>query len=360
MPSSIRSTRALLAAFAALSGFLSFSNAQSVATTPVGAFRVPILASSDTIVAIPLQEQNTFQGAVSSPSVSGGNLTINLSSNPGWTANQFQSLYYVRLLSGTKAGQYFTVLSNGSQSLQIDGAGADLSTVAAGDSFLLCKYWTLNTLLPYNDLSKNPLTVSASTTGPARRSQVIIPNNAFQGINLPAQGTYYFTSTGWKKAGDGTVNYDNTVLLPDEYIVIRQPASISTDTSLTMTGGVYMNSLVIPMATRAAGTQDNALALLRPADVTLAASGLASGFLASASTTGPARRDQLFIFDNAVRSFNKSASKTYFMVGTEWRQTGLGTTNVSNDLIPAGSGVVVRKYQNASATVANWTNTANY
>lgn len=331
-----------------------------MATDPVGAVSTPILANSDTLVVVPVQSQVAYAGVASAVSVIGSDLQIDLSVSPGWTNNQFQSLYFVRFTSGAKAGSYFTVSANTAQSLLVSSDGGSLSGVVAGDKFDLCKYWTLNTLLPYNDAAKNPLTVSGGTGALARRSQVIIPDNSFSGINLPAAGTYYFTSGGWRKVGDTVAFYNDTILLPDEHFIIRQPAAVTLDTSLTMVGGVNVDTLVVPMATRVAGAQDNALGFARPADVSLAASGLASGFVASAGTGALARRDQLLVFDNSIRGFNKSAARTYFMVGTQWRKVGAVNDDASADVLPAGSALIVRKYQTAGGAIANWTNQPNY
>jgi uncharacterized protein (TIGR02597 family) len=355
----IRYTRTLLAAIAAL-GLASISSAQTVATKPVGAVSLTIKGASDTIVAVPLQEAASYTGTIASKALTTGVWSISPNGVPSWASNAFQGFYYVRMTSGAKAGMYYAIASNDSSNLVLSTAGDDLTSIAAGDSFSVYKFWTLGTLFPHNDPSKNPLTVSGGTLANVRRSQIIIPDNTFAGINLPAQGTYFFTSTGWKKSVSGNPDATNTILFPDEYIIVRQPAVVASDVSVTFVGSVNTDPLALALATRAAGTQDNAVALLRPADVTLADSGLASGFVSSTGTLANARRDQLFVFDNAATGINKSAAKIYYRFNGNWIRATTGNPIANTDVLTVGSGFIIRKYQNASSTVDVAINNPNY
>lgn len=360
MKSCPKSVRTLLAAFAAMGAIAATSFAQSVTTNPVGAFSMTLPRGSDTIVAVPFQNVATFTGAVSSASVSGTSLTLNVSSSPSWAANAYQGFYYVRFTSGVKNGMYYTVTSNTSGALTVNTAGDDVSGVVAGDTFKLFQHYTLNTLFPFNDATKNPLTASLNTLATGRRSQVIIPDNNFEGINLPAQGTYYFTSTGWIRAAAGNPVSNDVILYPDEFIIVRQPATVASDVTVVFTGEVSTNALALPLATRTAGTRDNALALTRPVDVTLAASGLAAGFVESLNTLATGRRDQLIVFDNTQIGFNKSAARTYYRFGGNWIRAAAGNPNANAEVLSAGSGFIVRKFQTANAAVSVAQNTPNY
>jgi uncharacterized protein (TIGR02597 family) len=351
---------------AALIALLGFSlaleaSAQSVATPPVGTVTIPALANSDTIVAVPLENAVEFHGTVSSVQAGGtSEAMINLNGSPAWTSNQFQGFYYLRIRSGAKAGMYYAVSANTSSQLTVYTAGDDLSAVVSGDALTLHKFWTLNTLFPYNDSSRNPLTQSTSNLGPGRRSQIIIPNNNGVGINLPAFGSYYFTSTGWVKSIAGNPPANDTLLFPDEFLVIRQPSAITTDVNLVFVGTVNTSPLAIPVASRSGGAQDNALALMRPIDVRLADSGLEKIFLQSTGHLGPGRRDQLLVFNAAARGINKSAAKAYYRCNNQWYRSIAGSPLADNDVLPAGAGFLIRRYQSANPQVTTWINTVSY
>ena len=97
------------------------------------------------------------------------------------------------------------------------------------------------------------------------------------------------------------------------------------------------------------------MGMVRPFDVTLNASGLnpADGsFVAN---------DLLLQFDNAQVAMNKTPSAIYYYDvqannSGGWRLTGDGATDHGNDVIPAGSGFIVRKAPKAGAASVFWTN----
>jgi len=252
---------------------------------------------------------------------------------------------------------FYTITANTSSDLTLNTAGDSVASLAAGDKVAIIKHWTLNTLLPYTTTT---LTVSGGTGVAVRRSLVIIPDNNFDGVNLPAQSTYYFTSTGWKKAVSGNPDANDTVLYPDEYFIVRQPASVATDSTTTFVGAVNSSPFAVTMSTKVGASRDNAVALQRPMDVKLSESGLDSGFVSSLGTGVAQRRDILLVFDNSVRGINKAAARTYYRFGGNWIQAISGNPTKNDDLLPSGSGFVIRKYQNASATVDVAVNYPNF
>jgi uncharacterized protein (TIGR02597 family) len=257
---------------------------------------------------------------------------------------------------------YFTITGNTAGQLTLDAAGFDFSTIAAGDAFCIRRYWTLAGLFPpaAAGTSANPLTASAGTLGPQRRSQVIIPDNGYAGTNLPAVGVYYFTADGWRQAVAGNPAADNIILHPDSYFTVRQPAAIAADAVWGMAGSVVVEDQRVPLFSRAAGAQDNAVALNRPVDLRLADLGLESGFTASASTLGADRRDQLLVFDNSARTQNKSAAAVYFRVGDAWIKAVSGNPAANDEILGAATGFVVRKFSTPDATTSEWLNSLQY
>jgi uncharacterized protein (TIGR02597 family) len=203
--------------------------------------------------------------------------------------------------------------------------------------------------------------MSLGLAAPERRSQIIIPDNASAGINLSSQGTFFFISSGnWVAANTGNPVSNNTILYPDTYFTIRQPSTVAADIAWASTGSVSLSKLVVPLATRTAGPQDNHVSVTRPVDMTLSQLGLESGFVDSIGLAAPERRDLLLVFDNSVASFNKSAAKTFFRFAGNWYQATTGTPLANSQVFPAGCGLIVRKYQAVSAATALWSNNATY
>ena len=112
------------------------------------------------------------------------------------------------------------------------------------------------------------------------------------------------------------------------------------------------------LATLVSGKQDNMIALPRPTDVSLDESGLIESGAFQPSSSRFIRTDELFIFDNAVRMKNKSASATYYYYNNMWQRYPL-TTDVGNETpFQAGNAAVIRKA--SAATSPLWVNAPNY
>jgi uncharacterized protein (TIGR02597 family) len=330
-----------------------------VTTSPVGYVNIGLLRDSDTIVAVPLAPGIKFTGSFSAITPgANGRFTAHVASPVGFIPDQFKKIYYVRIRTGSRRGTYFTIVGNSANELTLDSAGHDFSAIAPGDSFCIHRYWTLATLFPpaVKGTAANPLQSSAGPLGPQRRSQVIIPDNSYDGINLPAVGVYYFTAMGWHQAVAGNPNADDIILYPDSSFTVRQPAGIASDATWSLVGSVAEEDQRIPLFTLTGGGQDNAVALNRSIDFRLADSGLATGFVASESTLGAGRRDQLLIFDNSVRAQNKPASAVYYLVGGNWIRAVSGNPSSNDDLIASTAGMVIRKYETPTGVTAEWLN----
>ena len=252
-----------------------------------------------------------------------------------------------------KEGSYYTVTANSTGSLTVNLNGDSLSTVAAGTSLSLIPYWTLGTAFPASDSGVSYV----PTTGKNPATQILIPDTVRAGINLAASTVYYYASSGWRLlGGDSGVAYDDTVLPPTEPFIVRNTA---TGTTFTPSGGVYMNRLAVPLATQTSTAQDNAVAVVRPASVTLNDLGVvASG--AFVPTTGKTLMDQLLVFDNSVTGINKAATAVYYY-DTAWRLVGgVAGTDYGSTSLNYGTGIIIRKAASTSGATAFWQNTRNY
>lgn len=331
---------------------------QSAETNPVGFNTVECLPNSDTICGVPFARPAVFQGVVNGTQAGTGTLTITPEGTPGWTVNDFQTLYMVRIISGTKAGMYYQVASNAAGTVTVDLAGDTATGINPGDSFRIHPFWTLSTLFPPE--TQTTIVSSTGTLPNARRTLILIPDLQGAGTNLAPTTLYYLlNSTEWRKAVTGNPGADNEILWPDSYFVVRHNhATITASTYYTPVGSVEMNDITIPLATRAVGAQDNFVISGRPIPVKLADLGLISSgaFLPSTSLLPNGRRDLILVFDNAVAQLNKAPSVIYFYFNDEWRKAVTGNPNADEDEILPSHGVIIRKYQSGSGATQMWTN----
>lgn len=341
---------------------LSWGGALAQTTTaPIGFNTVTCLPNSDTYCSVPFAQSWDFQGLVSgTPTVTGGTATLTPQSAVTWTTDQYASLYYVRMLTGTKAGMYFQITTNATGSVTVDLAGGDLAGVANGDSFAISKFWTLATLFP--PATQTTIIASTNTLGSGRRTELLIPDLFSSGTNLAPTRKFFINAGVWKEATTGFPVSDNFILVPDSYFIVRHNnVNITVATTFTASGIVELNPVSMPLATLSSGKQDNPTTTGRPVPVRLADLDLinTASFVGSAGTLGNQRRDELFVYDNSSAIVNRSPSASYFYntATSNWRQATTGFPVADDVLIDPGVGILIRKYQTASGTSAVWTHT---
>ncbi len=347
--------------------------AQSVATEPVGFTTTPAGSNSDSYLSVPFTRPPEFIGPVAN--ASGNTIAV---SGSLWTPNQFvyapgsQRNHYFALIgnggsSNAKEGRTYAIIGNSANSLTLDTTLDNVTGVTANTQVLVLPYWTVGTLFPASDAN---VSFTPSTSTAALKSQVRVPDDTATGTNLPYLATYYYSSNvdgtssniGWRKVGDvNTADHSDDVLLPDSYFVMRH-ANGAPALPFTALGSVLQRKLTVPLRTATGTPQDNPVSLLRPLDVTLNTSGLTptdGSFLAGASGSVETN-DQLLVFNNAQIGFDKSPSAVYYRdsaANGNWRLVGDNNlTDHGNDVIPLGTGFVVRKAATASGQPAFWTN----
>ncbi len=335
-------------------------------TTPVGFNKVECLGGADTTVSVPFVRQPSLEAKVQSATAPAANrVQLEVAGNTTWTGDQYAGTHYVRFITGNRAGQWYDVVNNGSNTLMLDTAGDALAAnVTANDRFLLAPHWTLDSLFPPADQNNGPGSVihrSPSHNQPDRRSEVQLPNLAI-GTNLPAGPIYYLVANGWREEVTGsTVEAGGTVIPPNSSFIIRHYPGHAT-TTFAPTGSVLMGPDVVTLATNADSRQDNEVAITRPVPVTLADSGLETGFVESIGHLPFQKRDTVLTFD-PTQYKGEVNSATYYRLGGNWyRDDGLRAANpVANEAIvfSAGNGVVVRKYASTGNSVV-WTNLPTY
>jgi len=354
----MRRSVAFVSVPAGILAFASFVAAQSIATDPVGFIKTPLLGGSDTYVSMPFTRPPEFIGAISAAS---GN-TITAADNP-WTANQFvyggnQHNHYYALIgpitgTNTKEGHTYAVTANDSNTLTVDTTHDDLNGIPANTQVTLIPYWTPATLFPASDAN---VSFTPTTSPPNYQTLIRVPDYSAAGINLPDAAEYYFNSNAWRRISDNADHGDDT-LLPGSYFVVRNAGNAQT-LPLINTGAVLLKKLTVPLMTATNSAQDNPVSILRPLDVTLNASGLNPGNSAGSFVAN----DQLLLFDNSQAAFDKAPSAIYYYntsVGNSggWRLMGDNTlADRGSDIVPSGTGFLVRKAATASGQTEFWTN----
>ncbi len=325
----------------------SYASAQSVTTDSVGFTTNTLLGNSDSHIALPFIRPPAFVGGIQSA----GGTTITVTGSP-WTASQFvyaagtQPNHYYALIgpatvANPKEGHTYPIVSNTANTLTVDLGQDTLSGIPANAQVSVIPNWSLNTVFPANDASVS-FTPTISTA--QYKTQVRVPDVSATGINLPYT-TYFYSDNaapgqvGWRLVGDNTTDRGDDPLLPDSHFVVRNLNGAPT-LPLVSLGGVLTKKLAVPLVTSNSGQQDNPAGLVRPLDVPLNATGLNL----TDGSFGP--NDQLLLFNNAVAGIDKSPSAIYVQTAAAngpWRLSTDSVNDRGNDVIPSGTGFVIRK-----------------
>ncbi|MDW8349004.1 MAG: TIGR02597 family protein [Verrucomicrobiae bacterium] len=338
-------------------GTTSSLESQTVTTAPVGFVRYNALANSDIYVTPPFERPAFWSGTIAS--VSGNVVTLN---NASLTPNQLvyaagtqPNTYYLRIGSHSsinpKEGNYYTITANGTNTVTLDLAGDNISSIAPGTKAKIIPYWTLNTLFP------NGQGINASPSEFSIQTRVIVPNILANGINLPASSIFYYLGpqSQWRKIGS-TANQNDTIINPDNYVIIRSAASPS---QFAIAGNVSMEKNAYWLRTQNSQSQDNPLGLPRPMPVKLVDAGFISSGAFASSPSEFNITDRLIVFDNTTTGINKPAKAVYYYTNNQWRKVG-STGNAGNDEINLYEGVVIRKAPVTNGPTIVGINSPNY
>ena len=340
------------AAFAALPLLVS---AQSVTTEAVGFTTNSALGNSDTHISPPFVRPPVFVGGIQSAS---GN-TITVSGNP-FTPNQFvyngssqRNHYYALVGAGPSAhpkeGHTYPIVGNGSNTLTVQLSQDNLVGIPANAQVTVIPNWSLATVFPPSDQN---VSFTPTTSVPTYKTQILVPDPSAAGINLP-NTAYYFRDNAWRVVGDDNTDRGDDPLLPDSYFIVRNLNGSPTLPLVTL-GTVLTQKFTVPLMTSMSSQQDNPVSILRPLDVSLNATGLnrADGSFTS--------NDRLLLFNNAVAGYDKTPAVYYVDANATngpWRLLNDSTlSDRGGDLIPSGTGFIVRKAPTANGQPAFWTN----
>jgi uncharacterized protein (TIGR02597 family) len=285
--------------------------------------------------------------------------------------------HYLHFTSGTRDGRWYDITANTTTSVTIDLNGDDLTGVVIGDSVTITEYWTLDTLFPPAQATtgwtedpqnagtfiQNGHAIVASTGALPfqRRTLLLFPDISGEGTNRASILSYYITANQWYAIGNAEDDQGSNILYPDMMVSIRHPVSVTHPTVLRTSGEVLTDNFSIPLASLTTGQHDNFVALPRPVDVSLSDLNLweSGAFVQSLGVLPFQRRDLILVYNNTQIATNKAPTATYYHNGSNWLMIG-SSDNKDGELIPAGSGFIVRRYQSATGVTTVWNNAATY
>jgi uncharacterized protein (TIGR02597 family) len=305
-------------------------SAAEVVSAPVGFLRITIPASKTSSLSVPLQKNPIAVGPITARSTS--TLT---DSNASWTSGQFSSSanpYFVKLVTGTAAGRYYLITANTANQLTVDTRGGSLSgIVAVGSRYQIIAAPTLGSLF---GTSTVPFLMNASKSSA----------DYLQVWNGSAWISYWHTGTNWRMAGT-TANQNNTILYPDEAILVTRRAT--TPLTIALKGEASM----IAEQTEMVGPGNTFAANRYPVDVKLKDLGL----LALPNWI----KDSSSSIADRVQIREGGAWVTYWHTGTQWRKSGT-TASQDNAPVVGGAGYLILRKSSSVSVSAFATQTPPY
>jgi len=332
-----------------------------LATEPVGFNKVTCKGGSDTIVAVPFHRNPAFTGKIGAPpSVDEGIATITPAGIATLPADAFAAQpHYLRFRDGGMDGAWFEVTGNTSASITIEVGLASLGGLSTDEMFDVIPHWTIETLLP--KASQTTLHPSAGKLPPGRASSLMLADLTREGIRLAPDRIFFVNSQGWFEAARGFPAAGEVLVKPGQVLVVRHKPG-AADTVFRTTNRVHRYDHPTLLKSGPDGPQDHAVGLMRPVPVKLSDLDLdGTAFVSSASNAPGDRKDELLVYDNLTAALNKAPSKTYFRVGSQWRQDAGGSFPVANDaLIPPSTAIVIRKAATTTERTLLWVNSPRY
>jgi uncharacterized protein (TIGR02597 family) len=244
-----------------------------------------------------------------------------------WTDNQFNGA----------AGAFFVEITSPNTSPTAAGTTYDI-TATAGASKTITVSGTLPTGVDVAFKIRKHWTI-ASVFGPSNEGG--LQDGTIQVYNGSGYDSYFYSTgglpgTGWRKAGDvSNTDQANTVLLPDEGLVIQRQQSAATKV-------VLMGAVKTGQTSSAVIQGLNFIGNVYAAPMTLGSSGLYTGNAATGVAAGTASTaDQVLIY-------NGSTYNTYFysnggLAGTGWRKVDGADSDQAGTPLPVGSSVIIKR-----------------
>ena len=261
--------------------------------------------------------------------------------------------YYALVTAGTQKGNFFTVVSNTTNTLTIDSEGVKL---AAKDvqAINLLPYWTLSALFPS---SQATISFIPTTNTSNVMTTVVISPPTTTGTNQPQSvgPSFYFNAslTNWVSTTNPTVSAADAVIPPGSYVYVQNLGSNTYPLYEFISGSVMTNQFNIYFTASASNSVISYFSLPRSTDYQLSKIGFTDlNFTQSPSKSLLARNDVLII-DNG----HGGVGAMYYKYKNQWYNTSSDALP-TNPVLPAGTVFGVKKpsSQNATSLLVNQSN----
>lgn len=332
----------LALAFGLFSILFSALTQASVATDPVGFTTLTINGSPDgsttafTAISVNLENPVVLKGKFTETPTS-NTATDSYASNDvnaySVTDSVGNGSYYFQITSGSNEGLIFDILSNTSSQYSLS---ADLSgLVSAGDSYSIKKHTTLGDVFGEDNSAgfKSGGDVGAS-------DRIYIMSTDGSGI----YATYYYQTDslgflggdGWRLSGDLFTDVSDVVIGPDDGLFVGRTAI--GDLSIIVSGSVNTTD-----HQRFLPTGYSLVSYPFPVDVTLDELGLYSNINGYVSGGDVASSDRVYVIsaEGIFTVYYRQTDALGFLGGDGWRLSGDIFTPYDDEVIPAGSSLVI-------------------
>ncbi len=316
--------------------------------TVLGYNKIVVPKDADVIVSVPFVNKAEATFTVNG---TGGNSV----SVTGLAADTFEAgTYVVRFTSGDATGFWSTISANPVGALTLEDTSF-YAKIAIGDEFKVYKHQTLGQVFPDRLESLSFVSSVKHPTFPiieTYKTQVLVFAGAPSGINKAPQATYFYYNNAWRKFGDLATNYDDTILRPDSYFIVRNENH--DDQLIYLPDGIVST---VPVAKElVSGLENDVLVGGRAVPVKLRELGLGGTDAFEDSVKHPTfpiietYGDLLLVFSKTGSVLNRAPTATYFHYNGAWRKFGDLNTNYDNAVIGASEGYIVRKSSQGSGS----------
>ena len=297
--------------------------------------------------------------SVSAVTATGTNYSLTLVGNPPvnaagiplfnyeyqYNGSNQPTTFYALVTEGAQKGNFFTVLSNTTNSLTVDPEGL---TLASKDikTITLLPYWTLSTLFPAAQATTSFIpTTNASNV---MTMIVISPPSAPGSVAPQTAGQAFYFNTGvtnWVSTTNPSVPAGDAIIAPGAYVYVQNNGSNNYPLHVFISGSVLTNQFNVSLVSSPSNSVISYFSLPRNSPYQLSAIGFNDANFTQSVTKSPLARNDLLILDNG----HGAIGATYYKYKSQWYDAssdGLPT----NPIMPPGSVFGVVKPKNNKGT----------
>lgn len=313
-------------------------SAQTVASTPVGAFSYPITPGSAgspslNFIGFPLLAPSAASGSV--VAASGSSVTLPSGALSGVTLT---GPHFLLIQSGTFQGLALDVTSVSGDTVNVSGSVAGI--VAAGDSFSIRPHRTLASLFGATNTAG---LIGANTIATA--DEVRVFNSSTQSFTNYYYKTGGIGGAGWRSTQSTSLDRSSDIVDPEQSIVVVRKSNAAL--SLTVTGEVYAKRFRLPAEAGANWVINTAAK-----ELTLGTLGLYTGGadgLTGANTINGA--DEVLRWTGSA--WERFYYKTGGLGGQGWRSNASTSVDRGGQVIGAGEVLVINRKSGAVLLTRN-------